>query len=72
VLPVAAAVCAVVGLAFAFRRWRRTVDTVPDDDDRALVDAARGSPDEANVSRPDREAPRHDATSSDVVVEAER
>ncbi len=72
VLPVAAAVCAVVGLAFAFRRWRRTVDTVPDDDDRALVDAARGSPDEANVSRPDRESPGHDATSSDVVVEAER
>ena len=39
-LPVAALVCAVVGLAFAFRRWRRAVDTVPDDADRALVAAA--------------------------------
>ena len=40
VLPVAALVCAIVGLAFAFHRWRRAVDTVPDDDDRALVESA--------------------------------
>src|SRR4051794_12699579 len=55
VLPVAAAICAVVGLAFAFRRWRRTVDTIPDDEDRARVDAARSGaePDEAVLSRPD-------------------
>jgi cytochrome c-type biogenesis protein CcmH len=40
-LPAAALVCALVGLAIAFRRWKRAVDTVPDDDDRALVEAAR-------------------------------
>jgi cytochrome c-type biogenesis protein CcmH len=40
-LPAAAFVCAVVGLGVAFRRWRTVTDTVPDDDDRALVDAAR-------------------------------
>jgi cytochrome c-type biogenesis protein CcmH len=40
-LPAAAFVCAVVGLGVAFRRWRTVADTVPDDDDRALVDAAR-------------------------------
>lgn len=40
VLPSTALVCALVGLAFAFRRWKRAVDAVPDDRDRALVDAA--------------------------------
>lgn len=40
VLPAAAFVCAAVGLFFAFRRWRANVDTVPDDADRALVEAA--------------------------------
>lgn len=40
VLPSAAFVCAAVGLGLAFRRWRRALDTVPDDDDRALVEAA--------------------------------
>lgn len=40
VLPAAALVCAAVGLFFAFRRWRLNVDTVPDEDDRARVDAA--------------------------------
>ncbi len=40
VLPSAALVCAAVGLFFAFRRWKANVDTVPDDDDRALVEAA--------------------------------
>jgi cytochrome c-type biogenesis protein CcmH len=39
-LPVAALVCAVVGLTFAFRRWRLAADTIPDDADRALVAAA--------------------------------
>ncbi|MEO6158044.1 MAG: cytochrome c-type biogenesis protein CcmH [Ilumatobacteraceae bacterium] len=39
-LPVAALLCAVVGLAFAFRRWRLAIDTVPDDADRALVASA--------------------------------
>jgi len=42
VLPAAALVCAVVGLFFAFRRWKRAADTVPDDDDRSLVEAALG------------------------------
>ncbi len=39
-LPVAVFVCAAAGLAVAFSRWRRAVDTVPTADDRALVDAA--------------------------------
>jgi cytochrome c-type biogenesis protein CcmH len=39
-LPVAAFVCAVAGLTFAFRRWKRAADTVPSEDDRVLVDAA--------------------------------
>lgn len=40
VLPVAAFVCAIAGLAVAFRRWKRVTDTVPSDDDRELVAAA--------------------------------
>lgn len=40
VLPAAALVCAGVGLFVAFRRWKAAADTVPDDDDRALVAAA--------------------------------
>jgi cytochrome c-type biogenesis protein CcmH len=40
-LPAAAAVCAIAGLAFAFRRWSRASDTVPTDADRELVAAAR-------------------------------
>ncbi|HAP76902.1 MAG TPA: hypothetical protein DCR14_12550 [Acidimicrobiaceae bacterium] len=39
-LPAAALVCASVGLFVAFRRWKAAADTIPDDDDRALVDAA--------------------------------
>lgn len=42
-LPVFVAVCAAAGLAVAFWRWRRAVDTVPTDDDRAIVAAARES-----------------------------
>ena len=40
VLPLVALVCAGVGLFFAFRRWQRIADTVPDEADRALVEAA--------------------------------
>jgi len=40
VLPAAAAVCAGVGLFFAFRRWRANALVVPDAADRALVEAA--------------------------------
>ena len=36
-LPAAAFVCAIVGLAAAFRRWKVAADTIPDDDDRRLV-----------------------------------
>lgn len=39
-LPAFALVIAVFGLAVAFRRWKRVADTVPTDDDRALVMAA--------------------------------
>lgn len=39
-LPVFAGVCAVAGLAVAFRRWRLAADTVPTDEDRAIVEAA--------------------------------
>jgi cytochrome c-type biogenesis protein CcmH len=41
VLPVVALVLAAGGLVVAFRKWRLAPDTVPSDDDRALVDAAR-------------------------------
>ncbi|MDP2292479.1 MAG: cytochrome c-type biogenesis protein CcmH [Actinomycetota bacterium] len=40
VLPSVALVCAGVGLFFSFRKWQRNVDTIPDDEDRALVEAA--------------------------------
>ena len=40
-LPVAAGVMAFVGLGLAFRTWMRAEDTVPTDEDRALVEAAR-------------------------------
>jgi len=43
VLPAVALVCSSVGLFFAFRRWKANVDTVPDDADRALVEAALAS-----------------------------
>jgi len=42
-LPVAGLVVAVVGLTIAFRRWKMAADTVPSDDDRALVAAAMRS-----------------------------
>jgi cytochrome c-type biogenesis protein CcmH len=42
ILPVVALVCAVAGLGVAFRRWKRAADTVPTDEDRALVEAALG------------------------------
>ena len=48
-LPVAALVCALAGLAFTFRRWRRAAaaDVDPTDADRALVAAALASEDDA-------------------------
>ena len=51
VLPAVALVCAAVGLFFAFRRWQRNIDTVPDDDDRALVAAALATDSGEGVSR---------------------
>lgn len=39
-LPVVGLVCAIAGLAVAFRRWKMASDTVTTDDDRALVAAA--------------------------------
>jgi cytochrome c-type biogenesis protein CcmH len=56
-LPVAALVCAVVGLGVAFRRWKTAADTVPDDADRRLVaDALAGedpSPEDPSLEDPD-------------------
>lgn len=47
IIPAAAGVAAVVGLWWAFRRWRLAADTVPDETDRAIVAAALAdSPDE--------------------------
>jgi cytochrome c-type biogenesis protein CcmH len=48
ILPVFALVCAAAGLTVAFRRWKAAADTVPTDDDRELVAAAR----EASVDEP--------------------
>ena len=39
-LPAVAFVCAVAGLVVAFRRWRRSADSVPSDEDRLLVEGA--------------------------------
>jgi cytochrome c-type biogenesis protein CcmH len=39
-LPVAALICALVGLGVAFHRWKLAADTLPDDADRLLVAAA--------------------------------
>jgi hypothetical protein len=36
-----------VGLTFAFRRWKRNVDAIPDEVDRALVERALA--DEVNL-----------------------
>ena len=46
VLPLTAFVCATVGLGFAFRRWKTNADTIPDDADRALVEAALSGEDQ--------------------------
>ena len=42
-LPVIAAVCALGGLAFVFRRWRRTGSAGVTEEDRVLVEQARRS-----------------------------
>lgn len=52
VLPAGALVCACVGLFFSFRRWRRNVDTVPDDEDRAKVEAALAAEPLTGVDEP--------------------
>jgi cytochrome c-type biogenesis protein CcmH len=54
-LPVAALICALAGLAFTFRRWRReaAAEVDPTDDDRALVAAALASEDEAPAAERD-------------------
>jgi cytochrome c-type biogenesis protein CcmH len=43
-LPAAAGVCALVGLGFAFHRWKLAADTVPDEADRLLVEQALKQP----------------------------
>jgi cytochrome c-type biogenesis protein CcmH len=43
-LPAAALLIAIVGLAAAFRRWRRPRPLTPTDEDRALVEAALREP----------------------------
>ena len=63
VLPAVALVCAAVGLFFSFRRWRTNVDTVPDDADRARVEAALVAEDLAL-------APAADVVAADVTPEA--
>ena len=47
-LPAAALVCAVAGLAYAFRKWRLAERTggVPTDADYAIVEAALEADDE--------------------------
>ncbi|HEX9969266.1 MAG TPA: cytochrome c-type biogenesis protein [Acidimicrobiales bacterium] len=42
-LPVAGLVCALAGLAFAFRRWKARPDVELSDADRVLVEQARRS-----------------------------
>ncbi len=47
VLPTVALVCALAGLAVAFRRWKREAESTgaPTDEDRALLEAARQAED---------------------------
>jgi len=54
-LPAAALVCAVAGLAVAFRRWRQEAASAhdPTDDDRELVAAALASEDAAPPAEQD-------------------
>jgi len=40
VMPIAVLVLAIAGLAVAFRRWRRQIESEPTDEDRELVAAA--------------------------------
>ena len=47
-LPVAALVCAVVGLGVAFHRWKTVADTIPDDADRQLVAVALANDDDSD------------------------
>lgn len=47
-LPVAALVCAIVGLGVAFHRWKTVADTIPDDADRQLVAVALANDDDGD------------------------
>ena len=47
-LPVAALVCAIVGLGVAFHRWKTVADTIPDDADRQLVAVALANDDDSD------------------------
>ena len=47
-LPVAALVCAIVGLGVAFHRWKTAADTIPDDADRQLVAVALTNDDDSD------------------------
>ena len=51
VMPIAVVVCAIAGLAVAFRRWRRQIDRGATDEDFALVERllAEDPTDEENV-----------------------
>jgi cytochrome c-type biogenesis protein CcmH len=53
VLPLTAFVCAGVGLGFAFRRWKTNADTIPDDEDRALVEAALSNDEQVPAAEPE-------------------
>ena len=57
VMPAVAGVAAVVGLSFAFRRWKSAVDAVPDEDDRAMVDAALSQSENGDDERLDALGP---------------
>jgi cytochrome c-type biogenesis protein CcmH len=66
VLPLTAFVCATVGLGFAFRRWKTNADSVPDDADRALVEAALSDDAQRSDDAPGPDAQGPDAQGPDA------